>query len=167
MKFGVPAFNRIEVDHDFTAHPSFTDQGCNRIAERGGVLKHPQAKHLVEAVVCKGELVDRGLGKLEAIAIGGIVSPVGIDGTGIIHAMQHTGGGAQKNLTKTTCTTTHLQHRAIAELLGIPAGFSVEALLAQIHAGVNVQLGAIKLIPLEAETFGVVVCRAEAGDAPN
>ena len=51
--------------------------------------------------------------------------------------------------------------------LGTPGGFCVEALLAQIRAGVHIQLGAIKLVPLEPEAFGVVVCRAKAGDTPN
>lgn len=53
----------------------------------------------------------------------------------------------------------------MAELLGIPAGFGVEALLALIRAGVHIQLGAIKLVPLEPEAFGVVVRRAEAGNS--
>lgn len=138
MNLGVPTLNRIEIHHDFAAHSGLTDQGCNRITERGSVLKHDQAKHLLETVVCKGELVNRGLGQLQAIAIGSVIAPVGIYGTGIIHAMQHAGGGALKNLTETTGATPHLQHRAIAKLVRIPAGFSVEALLAQIRARVHI-----------------------------
>jgi len=167
VDLGVPTLDRIEVDHDFAAHPGLTDQGCHRFTERWGVLQHPQAKHLVEAVVGEGQLVDRDLGQLKALAIGSAVAPVGINGTGVIHAVQHAGGGAQNHLAETAGATTNLQQRAMAKLLGIPAGFGIEALLAQIHTGVHIQLGAIKMVPLESEAFGVVVGRAKAGNAPN
>jgi len=167
MNLGVPTLNWIEVDHDLAAHPSLTDQGCHRIAERRSVLQHAQAKHLIKAVVGKWQLIDRGLCQLQALPIGGVVAAVGIYSTGVIHAVQQAGGGAKNHLTETASATTHLQQRAMAKLLGIPAGFGIKALLARIHAGVHIQLGAIKMIPLESEAFGVVVGAAKARNASN
>ena len=55
------------------------------------MLQHAQAEDLVKAVVCKGQLVDRGLGQLEALAIGSVVAPVCIYRAGVINAVEHAG----------------------------------------------------------------------------
>ena len=101
-------------------------------------MQHTHAENLVEAVVCKGELVNLGLGQLEALAIVSVTARVTINSTIIVSAVQNDGGGAQKNLTKTICTTAHLEQRTVAEQLRIPASFGIKALLAKIRARMHI-----------------------------
>src|SRR5437867_3509251 len=129
----------------------------------GSVLNDADAENAVERFRSEGRVKDVRLGEVEVRSVA-VVPSVGLDRGAVVDAPDVRPGGDEM-LCEPSHATTGFED-ALAAHVPRPFGLLEKAPLAQASPDARrVELEPIIAIPLKAEARGVVLARAEAGDA--